>query len=239
MTPHAGALPAARRVAFVRLLPALWVLASAFVAAPVLEARVARADQPSCDPSEVEYALAANLRLADTFMGAGDGIFPTGPGKIVLRWSHPERDHPAVEMLSYELHMPFTLSTQALVWSAKVVSDTTARATPDGRGIVAAGSLWDRTIRWDSPLNGYHVDGTVRCEGSLCGKFGAPAAGVNEVHIPPASLAFKAFELAPDRKTFTMEYVVISRADSPKQTTLIALAGREVRRSCIGAKGAE
>jgi hypothetical protein len=33
-----------------------------------------------------------------------------------------------------------------------------------------------------------------------------------------------------------MDYVVVSRADSPKQTTLVSLAGREVRRACVAAR---
>jgi hypothetical protein len=215
-------------------------LAGALVAAPVLGPRLARADgPPTCESFEAEYALAANLKLADTFMGAGDGVFPTGPGKIVLRWSHPDPDRLAVEMVSYELHMPFTLSSSALLWSAKVISNTTGRASAEGRGVVAAGTLHDRTIRWDTPLSNYHVDGTIQCDGSLCGRFGAPAAGVNEVHIPARSIPWKPFELAPDRKTFSMDYAVISHADSPKQTTLISLAGREMRRTCLGAKAGE
>ena len=219
-----------------RLLPALGVLASALAAAPVFDARIAHADAAACDSYEVEYTLAANLQLTDTFMGAGNGVFPTGPGRVVLRWSHPAPDRVAVEMVSYELRQPFTMSTHALVWSATLASDTTARGTQDGRGVVATGAFQGRTIRWDRPVNGYHVDGTLHCDGSLCGKFGAPPAGSSDVHIPPGPIAFKPFELSPDGKTFSMDYVVVSRADSPKQTTLVALAGREVRRTCMGAK---
>jgi hypothetical protein len=219
-----------------RFLPTLGIVASAFVAAPLFDARVARGDPASCDTYEVEYTLAANFQIADTFMGAGNGVFPTGPGRVVLRWSHPARDQVAVEMLSYELRQPFTMSTHALLWSATLVSDTTAHATADARGIVTTGSQQGRTIRWDRPLNGYHVDGTLTCDGSLCGKFGAPPAGITGVHIPPKGVAFKPFELSADGKTFTMDYVVVDRADSPKQTTLVALAGREVRRTCVSPK---
>ncbi len=133
-------------------------------------------------------------------------------------------------MVSYELRQPFTMSTSALVWSAKLFSDTTARGTPDGRGIIATGTLQGRSIRWEGPLNGYRVDGTVRCEGSLCGSVRRAGTGTSDVHIPPSAVSFQPFALSPDGKTFTMAYVVVSRADSPKQTTLISLAGREVRR---------
>ncbi len=197
----------------------------------------ALAEDSPCDRYETEYALAANFKLADTFLGAGDGVFPTGPGKVVLRWNRAVPDRVSVEMVSYELRQPFTMSTSALVWSAKLFSDTTARGTPDGRGIIATGTLQGRSSRWEGPLNGYRVDGTVRCEGSLCGRFGAPAPGTSDVHIPPSAVSFQPFALSPDGKTFTMAYVVVSRADSPKQTTLISLAGREVRRSCLGANG--
>jgi hypothetical protein len=229
-----GRLAFAGRTA--RFLPALCVAAGLFVAAPIFDARVARADTASCDSYEVEYTLSANFKLDDTFMGAGNGIFPTGPGRVVLRWSHVAPASAVVEMLSYEMHQPFAMSTHALLWSAKLVSDTMARATSDSRGVVTTGALEGRTIRWEHPVNGYHVDGTLDCEGSLCGKFGAPPSGKSDVHVPPHAVGFKPFELSADGKTFTMDYVVVSKADSPKQTTLIAIAGREAKRTCVASK---
>ncbi len=217
------------------MLPAplrlLAVLAVIF-AAPSLPS--ARADGPPCDGYEAEYSLAANFKLTDTFLGAGNGVFPTGPGKVVLRWSR-EADRVSVEMLSYELHQPFTMNTSALLWSAKLFSNTTATATPDARGVVTTGLLRpdQRELRWEGPVNGYRVDGTVQCDGSLCGRFGAPPPGTSPVHLPPNAVPFNAFHLSADRTTFTMDYAVVARADSPKQTTLIALAGREVRRVCV------
>jgi len=211
-------------------------LGAALVASPLADPRAAQADEPACDTVEVEYALSANLKLADTFMGAGDGVYRTGPGRVVVRWSHPEQEHGVAQMISYELHQPFNMETTALFWSAKLASDSTAQGTPDRCGMVASGSFAGRRLTWGSAVNGYHIDGNVRCEGSLCGRFGAPVSGDNVIRIAPSQVPFKPFEFAADRKTFTMDYVVVSRADSPKQTTLVSLAGREVRRACVAAR---
>jgi hypothetical protein len=53
------------------------------------------------------------------------------------------------------------------------------------------------------------------------------------MHIAPHAVPFNAFEFAADRKTFTMAATLISKADSPKQSSYIALSGREVRRTCV------
>jgi hypothetical protein len=82
-------------------------------------------------------------------------------------------------------------------------------------------------------MHTYRTDGTTTCDGSLCGKFGAPPPGVSEVHIGPRSVQLASFRFAPGMKTFSMAQVQTSHADSPSQTTSEAISGREVKRTCV------
>jgi len=95
-----------------------------------------------------------------------------------------------------------------------------------------------RSARRSLEVRGYRTDGTLECEGSLCGKFGAPPPGKSELHIPPGPVDFKPFEFAPDRATFTMARAQVSKTEMPKQTGFLALAGRETKRTCVTTKPA-
>jgi hypothetical protein len=191
-------------------------------------------DAPAaCGAFDVEYALAANVQLSDTTMGAGDGIHPIGPGRVLLRVeSQGGQLAGHVRMLVYEMKDYFTIVAKALFWGTRVTNDTRTVATPDAAGTIASGTLTGRTLKWDTVLNGMHSDGTVTCDGSLCGKFGAPPAGQSPVHTTPVPVTFQSFEFDADKKTFTMGLSVVSRFESPRQTSRIALAGREVKRTC-------
>ena len=100
----------------------------------------------------------------------------------------------------------------------------------------AEGTLVNQTVRWAGPVRGYRTDGTLTCNGSLCGSFGAPPAGRSELHIGPGPVTFNSFELARDMKTFTMATALVSKTSMPKQTGFVALGGRETKRSCAPAK---
>jgi hypothetical protein len=189
---------------------------------------------PSCE-WEVAYSLAANLKLTDTPMGQGDGIYAIGPGKVVLRFED-KGGQPGgnVKMLQYTMRESFTIKSKTLFWSTTVITDTNTAATPNACSIAAEGTLdGTRTIRWRTPINGYHTDGTLTCEGSLCGKFGAPPPGQTPLHIGPNPVQFNPFVFAPDMHTFAMATAHVSKTDMPKQTGEIALSGREVRRACV------
>ena len=54
-----------------------------------------------------------------------------------------------------------------------------------------------------------------------------------ELHIAPHAVQFSPFQLSADGKTFTMQSTLVSRTGSPKQTAHLALAGREVKRTCV------
>jgi len=196
--------------------------------------RRAAAQTAPCDAWELEYSLAASLRLSDTPLGQGDGVYAVGPGKVVLRFED-SGGQPAghAKMVSYDMREYFVVVSRALLWTTTVTTAANTRATPDTSGFVAEGVLMGRVLSWSGPVRGYRTDGTLTCEGSMCGKFGAPPAGRSELHIGPGPVEFKSFEFARDMKTFTMPETFVAKTDVPKQTAYVALSGREVRRTCL------
>ena len=192
------------------------------------------AQSPPCE-WEVEYTLAANLKLSETPMGQGDGIYPIGPGKVVLRYEN-KGGAPGgnVKMRQYMMREYFTVKSKTLFWSTSVITDTNTAATPNACSVAAEGTLdGARTIRWSTMISGYHTDGTLTCEGSMCGKFGAPPPGQSPLHIGPGPVVFSPFVFSTDMQTFTMATTHVAKTDMPKQSGEIALSGREVSRVCV------
>ncbi len=163
-------------------------------------------------------------------MGAGDGNYTVGPGKVVLRF-----DNGRVQMLSYSMRENFTIHAHTVFWTTTVKTETQTAATPDSCSVAAEGTFdrGSRTLRWKTPVRGYHTDGTLECDGSMCGKFGAPPSGESQLHIPPGPVAFSPFVFSPDLQTFSMASTHVAKTSMPKQSAAIALAGREVRRTCV------
>jgi hypothetical protein len=209
-----------------------------FAATVTLTLRVvpsARADEaPACKAWDVEYVVAANVQLSDTTMGAGDGVHKIGPGRIVVRLENADGAMAGrVRMLVYDMKDGFTVVAKTLFWGTTVVNNTRTTATPDNGGTIAAGTFADRSLRWETTINGMRTDGQVHCEGAFCGKFGAPPEGWSDVHTAPHPVTFNPFEFDAEKKTFTMAYAVVSKSDSPRQTSRITLAGREAKRTCV------
>jgi hypothetical protein len=188
-----------------------------------------------CETWDSEYTLAANLTLKETPMGEGDGTYAIGPGKAVLRFTKVG-ERTSVSMLAYSMREQFVIKSKTLLWTTTVTTDTKTAATPDACGALAEGALTEHAIRWSTPVSGYHTDGTLTCQGSMCGKFGAPPPGTMELHIRPHPVQFNPFQLSADGKTFTMASTFVSKTEMPKQTGYVALSGREVRRTCVSAK---
>jgi hypothetical protein len=194
--------------------------------------RSACADESECAVKDIQYDVSANLKVTDTPMGAGDGVYHVGPGTVVLRFDErPERR--AVKLLAYGLRQNFTVVAKALFWATRVTTAVELRAGSGSRTPVAEGRLVNHTLSWNGSVDAVRSDGTLTCEGSMCGKFGAPRSGKSEVHTGPTSLELKPFEFGADRSTFTMGFALLSASDAPKQRTLVAMAGREVRRACV------
>jgi hypothetical protein len=184
----------------------------------------------ACPAWDVTYAVSARLRITDTPMAAGDGEHPIGPGTFVVQ---VDRAQSRVQVVSLELKERFTVHPKALLWNATVVTDANARATADASGFAGMGTFANGTLRWAGPIHGYRTDGSLVCEGSLCGKFGAPPAGRSELHWPPSSVPFQPLRFGENGATFQMPYSLVAQSDSPKQKTYLSIAGREIHRTCI------
>jgi len=221
-------------------LAAVALLAAALPSVSAAEpggAAAAQAEQGArCDAWRIEYATNVNLKMSDTPMGAGDGVYKAGTGSLVLRFEN-QNGQPGghVDMLQYRTREAFTVVSKALFWTTKVKTRTTTRATPNACGVVASGTLQENALNWSSPVRGCRTDGTLECEGSLCGKFGAPPAGVSDLHVPSHPVLFKPFRFGKDLKTFKMAYAFAAKTEAPKQASHIALSGREVSRTCVAA----
>jgi hypothetical protein len=185
---------------------------------------------PACDGWEVEYTLASRVQVSDTAMGAGDGTYDAGPGRLVLRFEdRGGQPGGRVRMTKLAMHHHFSVVAR-MVFTTTVTTDADAQAACP---TLADGTLNDHTLAWSGNVCGYRSDGTLTCEGSMCGKFGAPPSGQSPFHMGPDAVTFKSLEFAPDMKTFKMPFSLVSQSESPKQKTALALSGREVRRTCI------
>ncbi len=194
----------------------------------------AMADDPPCNAWEVEYTLAAQVRLSDTAMGAGDGLHTIGPGKVILHFDNVNgQPGGGVKLMTYEMTDQFTVNAHVLGLGTTVTNDTKTRTTPNVCGVSAQGAVSNRVVRWSTLWNGMHTDGQLHCSGSMCGRMGAPPTGQSEVHTAAHPVVFKPFEYAPDMKTFHMDYSVTAKSSSPSQTSSITFNGRETKRSCI------
>jgi hypothetical protein len=183
-----------------------------------------------CKVCDAVYSVSGNLQLSDTPMGAGNGTYAVGPGKVVLRFD-PRAG--SVKLLAYEMSERFGVEAKKIFWKTRVDTDATARATPTGAcGHAAEGAMQGRTLVWSTKIEGLRTDGTLDCKGSMCGKFGAPPPGTSPLHVGPEPVQLQPFEFSADGKTFTMPSAFLSKTESPKQTAHLAISGREVSRSC-------
>lgn len=229
---NAGMSRSARIAAVTLLLLAAGVSARSFAAPP--EQPVPLGGPCTWD---LEYTLDANLELTDTPLGQGDGVVNIGPGRVVLRFEDKSgKPGGAVKMLDYRMRDHFTVKTRTLFWKTVVENDTKTRSSPDKCGVSANGSLAGNVVSWSSPVRGYRVDGTVKCTGDLCGKFGAPKEGTSQVHIGPSPVPFSDFTFGKDMKTFKMPRTFVTKTKVPKQTSYIAISGRLVRKRCVPVK---
>lgn len=193
-------------------------------------------DFPPCQVTDVEYATTGRLQVQGTLFGAGDGTFPIGPGTVILRFATPSRrsdptpgapESRPVELRTYAMKQRVVVVSTALFWTTTVTSDTDTRLTAPAEGV-----LTDHTLQWQGRAPAMRSDGVMSCDGSLCGAFGAPPRGTSPLHMGPNPIALEPFQFGADLTTFTMRYAFVSETDSPKQRSYVALAGREVRRTC-------
>lgn len=206
------------------------VVSPALAADPAPGRLAAIAATEPCSAWDLTYSITASLRVTDTLLGAGDGIHVIGPGTLVL---HVEDMRATLK--AFELREYFSMSPKSVLLHATVLTDATMRATPDASGAAGAGTLANDVLWWEGPIKGYRSDGELTCDGSLCGKFGAPPAGKTEMHLPPEPVHFQPWRFSNGGTTFQMAYTLISVSESPKERTYMALAGREASRTCVQA----
>ncbi len=217
-------------------LRALGIALPAMVSLGVIRAgsdAAAQAVAPGeCESWRVEYALAGSLQLTDTPMGQGDGVYPIGPGTVTLRFDD-SGGHPsgAAKLLAYDMHQALTVTAKALFWKTTVVSDALTKGVVDTCS-PNEGTLEGTALTWTAPVRSFVTEGTLHCSGAFCGSFGAPPPGPSPLHVGPIPVQFKTFQFSPDMKTFTMASAFVAATESPKQTSHMALAGREIRRVC-------
>lgn len=211
------------------LVPASIAVLVALAVAP----RSAVADDPPCDAWEVDYTLSGILAVRDTPMGAANADHTVGPGSMTLRFDNATGpgDGPA-KMLSFSIKEFFT----GVYFSTKITTDITSTAIPTNTCSVAEGTMARAKLAWGSKVRGFNIDGYLTCEGPMCGKFGGPPSGKSEYHHGPNDVQFSTLEYGSDLKTFTMAASLVSSGDSPKQSTYLALGGREIKRTCVRAK---
>lgn len=184
----------------------------------------------ACPVSDVEYSVVSSVAVRGTTFGAANGVYPLGVGKVVLRF-----DRDAVKLLSYDMSNHLTVKAKVAMLSTTVVTTSLTTTAANRCGGSARGTMHEGTLDWGSNVTGYHSDGTQECSGSMCGKFGAPPYGASPFHDAPATITFNAFHFSADRSTFSMEYMLVSKSASPRQTTYMALAGRRVKEACASA----
>jgi hypothetical protein len=198
---------------------------------------LARAEDPPCNTWEVEYALAAQLRISDTTMGVGNGMHTIGPGRLVLHFDDVNgQPGGSVRVIAYEMADHFTVDANVFGGATTIVNDTHTRATSNVCGRCAEGALRNGVLRWSTPWSGIHRDGRIECAGSMCGRMGAPRRGRSELHTLAHPAKFEPFVYGPDGRTFHMDYAVTDRSSSPRQTSSIRLSGRETRRAFVYVK---
>jgi hypothetical protein len=209
-----------------------FAITGSLVATIVLQ-REAAAEDP-CVAMDVEYALSGTLAIRDTRLGAGDGDHNVGPGTLVLRFDGAQPGPGPVKLVSYAMKSTFTVEAKALVWNTKVTTDT--QTTASGSCSAAEGTLAKTRLSWASKVRNYKTEGTLTCDGSMCGKFGAPPQGKSDYKPPTTDVTFASFDMSPDFKTFTMAASQVSKSESPAQTTYLTIAGRETKRTCLHTK---
>jgi hypothetical protein len=217
-----------------RLSFALGLALLGSVSTPMLLPRPAAAEPSlpeTCAQWEMAYAITGTLRVKETPMGAGDGVFPVGPGTLVLR---VDARAARVALRDLQLREQFAIHPNAMMWNATIVTDAAARALSDGERAVAVGTKGaDGAVTWTEPLRIYRSDGWLTCDGSLCGKFGAPRAGHSELHQISRTVRLEPLRFDRDGRTFRMDFALVSSSEAPHQRTYLALAGRLTAKKCL------
>lgn len=219
----------------------IWVLSAGILLAasvPVRPARVGSAlpaARGACSATVVRYGIGGRMRLQNTPMNAGNGVYRVGPGRLDLAFegAHGRPGAGPVQLRSYRLPMRFSYTVSVIGMRTTVAVRAISRAVPDGSGAVARGHVERGVLTWSGPVRGYRTAGTVTCSGAMCGRFGMPPPGATRFSDGPTAVHFKAFRFRlSDIGTFTMESAEVPRLSRLRATVAVSLAGRELVRKC-------
>jgi hypothetical protein len=235
----AGVAGSKRRVA-ARLRKAAWqprrVGALAFTvslaAGVAVRGSAAETVAAGCPVADLDYDIVAHVVIRNTAFGAANGEYTLGSGTMRLRVRGRE-EQGSVSLMFFELVNHLTVVVRAPVMSGQIVTLSRTTVSHDAPEGSAQGTISGGVITWTTNVAGYRSDGTIECTGSACGRFGAPAKGVSPLHEARPTMMFNSFTFSADGSTFTMPYALLSKSESPRQTTYLALSGRRVRRTCV------
>ena len=196
-----------------------------------------------CMAWEIVYDLTGSeFEITDTpFNGAGDKIVPLetpydgadtiGPGELTLMIS--DNNGAPGDGTAFLVDYAVTMNFQTGSGGTALVTQTLEITTANECGS-AVGSLSGTALSWSpNALNDYHTEGTLNCQGTFCGSFGAPPAGDTPVNQTTNIDPFSAFTFSNDLMGFTAPDFTTS-SDS-NATTLMDLVGTETSRQLVAA----
>jgi hypothetical protein len=189
------------------------------------------AEPTACADYDTEYVVVAHVVVRNTVLGAANGTYPLGVGRMKLGVSQHD-GIVTVKLVSYETDNRLSLVANIGPLGATFLTASRTTVTPNACDGSAHGTLRGPTLTWISVVAGYRSDGTTACAGAMCGKFGSPPRGTSPFHETSPAMKFSDFTFSVDGETFTMPYTLLSKSESPRQTTYLSLAGRRVNQSC-------
>lgn len=233
--PHDGIWNAPTvRMARTKTLGSLFSIAAVGILAlaPVASSTAAAEEDNGCRVSDAEYLVDTSVLLKGTPMGAADGVHPLGRGRMRLRFQPNVRGE-SVKLMSYVIDNRMTVETNVAFIKTTVVAESRTKTLEDACHGSALGSLSGSKLTWQGAVRGYGSEGVLRCDGVMCGKFGAPPKGASPLRDHPSELHFGQFVFSPDGSTFTMPYTEVQTTTPGNQHTFLALSGRRLTHACV------
>ncbi len=197
---------------------------------------------PPADPPPDQNVLT----LRDTMMGIGDTNQNVGPGTATIRFENIDGNPGGkAYLLEFEIRTDFTVppATTNLVATMGHGYETgpcgsSAVGNVEGDDLIWSDFDGTATGTTDPPnMHGFFVDGTITCDGDLCGSFGAPPQGTTPQSGGPFDLRSEPWKLSADASTFFMP-LFISQQDL-NSTTRLQVYGVEIAKECKSIEACE
>lgn len=178
------------------------------------------------------------LLLRDTMMAIGDGNHNIGPGNATIRFENIDgKPGGKAYLLEFTISIDFTAppATTNLV-------GTMGHDYEGPCGSCAVGNIEGDKLTWSDfagtaygtdqapNVHSFFSEGTITCDGPLCGSFGAPPQGTTPNSDGPYDLRFETWILAADASTFFAPPFITQQ--DLNSTTRIQVYGVEKSREC-------